>query len=243
MSDFMALQQQWTTWLRQPSAVQMPHVESRRLFIYRELFFNNISSFVENTFPLLKKHLPAQHWQSLLEDFFAKHYCQTPYFAHIADEFLQFLGTQSALLQAYPWMFELAHFEWVELAAEIADDSMPVFVQGDFWQQIPVVSPFVWPLVYQWPVQSFAQQKNVPEPEACSLILYRNQQHDVQVMQTNPLTLMLLQKLQHNHQQTGTQIFADLAQQLQTDKLALCAAGQEIVEQFIAADILLGVRC
>ena len=38
MHDFMALQKQWTAWLRQPTTAQMPQIETRRLLIYRELF-------------------------------------------------------------------------------------------------------------------------------------------------------------------------------------------------------------
>ena len=46
MSDFAALQQQWTAWLRHPQSASKPQIEERRLTIYRELFFNNVCSFV-----------------------------------------------------------------------------------------------------------------------------------------------------------------------------------------------------
>ncbi|MBK6757178.1 MAG: putative DNA-binding domain-containing protein [Moraxellaceae bacterium] len=121
--------------------------------------FNNVSSFVENTFPIVKQQLPASQWMLLLKNFFALHYCQSPYFHDISYEFLQFLATQHELLASYPWLTELAHFEWIELAAEIFDDAWPQFIAGDFWHNIPVMSPFAWPLVYQWPVQRFAQSK------------------------------------------------------------------------------------
>ena len=86
MSDFVTLQQQWTAWLRQPDSAPMPNVEERRLKIYRELFFNNVSSFVENTFPIVKQHLPASDWDLLLKNFFALHHCQSPYFHEISSE-------------------------------------------------------------------------------------------------------------------------------------------------------------
>ena len=53
MTDFRILQQQWTAWIRQPDAQSMPDGEARRLQVYRELFFNNVCSFVENAFPVL----------------------------------------------------------------------------------------------------------------------------------------------------------------------------------------------
>ena len=80
MTDFRILQQQWTAWIRQPDAQSMPDGEARRLQVYRELFFNNVSSFVENAFPVLKKHLSRPDWQTLSTDFFFLHHCQSSYF-------------------------------------------------------------------------------------------------------------------------------------------------------------------
>lgn len=242
MSDFAALQQQWTTWLRQPESAPMPQAEVRRLNIYRELFFNNVCSFVENTFPIVRQHLLASDWELLLKNFFALHYCQSPYFSEISSEFLQFLATQYELLARYPWLTELAHFEWIELAAEIADDSWPEFTQGDFWHNIPVMNPFAWPLVYQWPVQRFAQSQQPLACEVSCLILHRDQEEQVQLIESNPLTLHLLQKLQANHTQTGKELFVDLAQKLNIEPESFCIAGQDMINVFLKADILLGVR-
>lgn len=242
MSDFVALQQQWTAWLRQPDTAPMPKVEARRLAIYKELFFNNVSSFVENTFPVVKQHLPSQQWKLLLKDFFALHCCQSPYFYDISHEFLQFLATQHTVLAQYPWLTELAHFEWIELAADMADEPLPLFVSGDFWQSIPVITPYAWPLVYQWPVQQFEQTKCAPEPQLTCFILHRNQNEDVQLMQSNAVTLNLLQTLQQNHTQTGKELFIDLANTLKMDSETFCQAGQVIVDEFLQANILLGVR-
>ena len=242
MSDFVALQQQWTAWLRRPESAPMPNAPSRRLEIYRELFFNNVSGFVENTFPIVKQHLPASQWMLLLKNFFALHYCQSPYFHDISYEFLQFLATQYELLARCPWLTELAHFEWIELAAEIFDDAWPQFIAGDFWHNIPVMSPFAWPLVYQWPVQRFAQSKQPFNREVSCLILHRNQDEQVQIIESNALTLHLLQKLQANHKQTGKELFIDLAQELNTEPASFCIAGQSMIDTFVKADILLGVR-
>ena len=242
MSDFVALQQQWTAWLRRPESAPMPNAPSRRLEIYRELFFNNVSGFVENTFPIVKQQLPASQWMLLLKNFFALHYCQSPYFHDISYEFLQFLATQHELLASYPWLTELAHFEWIELAAEIADDLWPHFIVGDFWHNIPVANPFAWPLVYQWPVQRFAQSKQPFNREVSCLILHRNQDEQVQLIESNALTLHLLQKLQANHTQTGKELFIDLAQELNTEPASFCVAGQGMIDTFLNARILLGVR-
>jgi hypothetical protein len=116
------------------------------------------------------------------------------------------------------------------------------FTQGDFWHNIPVANPFAWPLVYQWPVQRFAQSKQPLESEVSCLILHRNQDEQVQLIESNALTLHLLQKLQANHTQTGKELFIDLAQELNTEPESFCVAGQGMIDTFLNAHILLGVR-
>lgn len=242
MTDFRVLQQQWTAWIRQPDAQPMPEGEERRLHIYRELFFNNVSSFVESAFPVLKKHLSESDWQTLLTDFFALHACQSPYFYDISHEFLRFLPTQTRLLALYPWLIELAHFEWAELAAEMAEAEWPFAVQGDFWQDIPVLSPLLWPLVYQWPVHVFAQQNSPPPASVCCLLMYRSRDEQVNVMEVNPLTLHLIQSLQRQPQLTGQQIVEGLAEQFNLAPESLVVASDSLFHTFAQSDIVLGVQ-
>lgn len=242
MADFRVLQQQWTAWIRQPESQVMPDGEARRLHIYRELFFNNVSSFVENAFPVVKKYLADTDWQSLVNDFFAQHYCQSPYFYDISHEFLQFLPTQARLLSLYPWLIEVAHFEWAELAAEMADAELPVAILGDFWQGVPVLSPFVWPLVYQWPVHLFAAREQSPHAESCCLVLYRQADETVAVMEVNPLTLHLVQLLQQNQILTGQEIITNMAQQLNLEADFLLTASEAIVSVLVQNQLLLGIK-
>lgn len=243
MDDFQALQRQWTNWLRQPNAIKMPvNIEPRRLNIYRELFFNNVSSFVENAFPVLQQCLPEACWQQLLLDFFAEHHCQSPYFYDIAKEFLAFLPTKN-LEQDYPWLIELAHFEWVELAADIADDSLPSYQAGDLLTAIPVVNPFVWPLIYQWPVHTFSQTKpNIKPTEVTCLIVVRNQFDEVNVIESNPLTAFLIEKMQMNTNLTGQQLLQQVAIETNFDSAQLLRAGADILQILSVSEVILGVK-
>ena len=87
-----------------------------------------------------------------------------------------------------------------------------------------------------------AQQENIPDSEPCSLILYRNQQHHVHFMQSNPLTLVLLQRLQQNQHQTGHEIFTKLAQDLQTDALTLNEALDRYYQSICSCGYFIGVH-
>ena len=241
MSDFVALQQQWTNWLRHPQTSPQPQIEQRRLTIYRELFFNNVSSFVNSAFPLLQQQLSTEVWQQLLDDFFANHHCQSPYFYDISSEFYQYLTSQSHLLADYPWLLELAHFEWAEIAADIAEGDWPSYEQGDLLSGVPVLNPFVWPLVYQWSVHQCSS--SILEQKLSCILLYRDQEYHVETLEVSPLTLNLIEYLKNNiHQQTTQQIIEQMAME---QGLSWTLIKDNIVELLIILnrhDVLLGVK-
>lgn len=237
MSDFVALQQQWTNWLRHPQTSPQPQVEQRRLTIYRELFFNNVCSFVQSAFPVLQQQLSTEVWQQLLDDFFANHRCQSPYFYDISYEFYQYLSTQTHLLADYPWLLELAHFEWAEIAADIAEGEWPDYQQGDLLTGVPVLNPFVWPLVYQWPVH---KPEQLSQAEPSYLLLVRNQQHQVNCLAVNLMTFQLVVLLQQNPQFTGQRVIAQLAQQNNIQLSYLLMASSEVWSFLLSEDIILG---
>ena len=90
-------------------------VDPQRMAMYHELFFNNIDSFLSSNFPVLRKILNDQEWLALAQDFFAVHRCRTPHFSEIAEEFLDYLQNRENTGD-YPFLLELAHYEWVEMA-------------------------------------------------------------------------------------------------------------------------------
>ena len=52
--DFKEIQDVFTQRVRSSEFSSLDGVEDRRLNIYRELFYNNIESFISGTFPVLK---------------------------------------------------------------------------------------------------------------------------------------------------------------------------------------------
>lgn len=89
--SFVETQQAFMAYIRDPDNQPAPSgIESRRLKIYQELFFNNIEGFVSSAFPVLKSLYPATQWLALVRQFFVKHHCKSPYFLEISQEFLLF---------------------------------------------------------------------------------------------------------------------------------------------------------
>ena len=57
----------------------------------------------------------------MLLDFIAEHRCLTPYYRQIPDEFVQYLQQERKRADDWPFLAELAHFEWIELQLSIAE--------------------------------------------------------------------------------------------------------------------------
>ncbi|MDD1621515.1 MAG: putative DNA-binding domain-containing protein [Methylococcaceae bacterium] len=205
--DFRSKQAEFAAYIRDPANNPAPSdVEPRRMAMYRELFFNNIDSFLSSNFPVLRKILNDEQWLELAGDFFAEHRCQTPHFSEIAEEFLAYLQNRKNA-DDYPFLLELAHYEWVELALAIAraeprlgDTAFAADILG---REI-ALSPLAWPLAYQYPVQRIAPDflPLMPPEQATYLIVYRDRDDNVHFMQSTAITFRLLQILEQ-HQSLG----------------------------------------
>lgn len=198
MSALREMQNRLTTWLRSPESAPPPEgVDPGRLAVYRELLLNNVTGFVENGFPVLKAMLPDSVWQELVSDFFAGHRCHSPYFRDIPAEFRQWLEGRTELAGTYPWLPELAHFEWAEMEADMAEGTWRAAEAGELWQLPVVIAPCVWPLVYRWPVHRFPLADPEPSPSPVALLLYRTRDHAVRWLETSLPVLALVEQLQN----------------------------------------------
>jgi uncharacterized protein len=199
--DFKSKQQEFVAYIRDPENNPVPaDVKEHRMVMYRELFFNNIEGFLSGNFPVLRKILDDQQWFALAQDFFEKHPCQSPYFAQIPEEFLDYLQNERDSSGDFPFLLELAHYEWVEMALSIAKesviDSNPD--PDDLLTRNIAVSPLAWPLAYQYPVHKIAPAflpLEAPE-QPTFLIVYRNKEDDVNFIEITPITYRLLEIIQ-----------------------------------------------
>jgi len=186
-------------------AIRFPEDETsfdkRRIDVYRELFFNNIEGFCASAFPVLKSVLAETKWLELIRSFFQQHRCETPHFIEISQEFLSYLAESQDILP-WPWCLELAHYEWVELACSVVEDAAidtKVELSSSLSpEQIFSLPESTWPLAYTFPVHTITQdnRESVVE-EATYLIVYRDEDYEVKFLNTDVLTLHLL-----NHVQT-----------------------------------------
>jgi len=204
--DFKATQQAFTDYIRNPRKYPVPaNVPKQRMAMYRELFFNNIESFLSNGFPVLRTLLSDAQWLALVDDFFANHHNQTPYFCEIAEEFLAYLETERDNPADYPFMLELAQYEWVEMALSIDQAELPPFIEyiDDFSQQQISLSPLAWCLAYLYPVHQISPAflPKQPASQPTYLIVYRGWDDEVRFIQITAITFRLLQIIEEKPSQ------------------------------------------
>ena len=225
---FMQRQYEFAAHIRDPEHKQAPEdIEDRRMDIYRELFYNNVEGFLSSSFPVLRKLMEDASWHAMARDFYARHRCHSPLFLEIPREFLNYLQHER-IDQAddLPFLRELAHYEWVELALSVADsddgehrlrDAAFSGSEGDFIDAIPVISPLAWPLSYHYPVHRISPQfiPETPGEQTTYLLVYRDPDDEVGFIELNPVSARLLALLRENTKLSGRQALEQIATEIQ----------------------------
>lgn len=246
---FQDLQYDFAAHIRNPQDTPAPaDIEDRRMAIYRDLFFNNLSSLLSGTFPVLKKVIGKAAWESLVRDFMVEHRCHTPYFHQVSEELLAYLQQgRASNSEDPPFLFELAHYEWVELAITLEDDPEEhpgVNPSGDLLEEIPVLSPLAWRLGYHFAVHKISAdyQPTEPEKQPVHLLINRDKDDRVNFTEINPVTARLLELVEED-QFTGKEILKKIATELgEQDAAATITAGETILTRLRDSQVILGSR-
>ncbi len=253
MSDTLAAQQDaLAAHIRDPDGTPPPPgIEERRLKIYRDLFFNNVESMLAGNFPVLRRLYGDTGWTTLIRAFYRDHGCQTPLFTELAREFLRYLEARAdtgAGNDDPPWLQELAHYEWIELALQISEarnDDMPHDPDGDLLDGRPLVSPLAWPLAYVWPVHRIGPDYRPDAPPAAPTLLMLRREADgtVSFHALTPLSFRLLQRLDAEPALSGLeQLHALAAEAGAADTKALAHEGVAMLAHMRAEGTILGTR-
>lgn len=246
--NFQSLQYRFAAHIRNPEKHAKPDgVDERRMKIYKELFYNNVEGFLAGNFPVLKMISSREYWHRIVRDFFDNHRCQTPYFLEIGQEFIKYVNdSREADSGDQPFMAELIHYEWVELALDSSEVELPiegVDPNGDLLAQHPVQSPLAWSLAYQYPVHCIRSDylPQSPGDQPTYLIAYRDREYEVQFIEGNPVTARLLFLLAESAGMTGLDALQQIAAEMRhPSPEQVIAGGLQTLEQLRASGVILG---
>ncbi len=248
--EFMDCQYAFAAHIRDPQQVPIPEdVEDRRMGIYRELLYNNVQDFMASGFPVLRRLYRDDDWHAMIRDYFARHKAHTPLFPQMPREFLTYLESERGEHpEDPPFLTELAHYEWVELALSVDEreiDLTHVDPDGDLLLGVPILSPLAWPLAYRYPVHRISTDFRPEQPpeQATYLVVYRDREDDVGFLELNPVTARLLALLSLEDPLTGETALRRIAEELgHPDPGVVTQGGLQTLVELKARDVVLGTR-
>ncbi len=243
--SFQQHQAAFAAYIRNPENSPLPvGVKPERMAMYRELFFNNIDGFLTANFPVLHRLFDEQDWSNLVQDFFSQHICQTPHFSEIPEEFLAYLQNERQCTTDFPFLAELAHYEWGEMALSIAN-AETMQMSAEKIESVPLqLSPLACLLVYQFPVHQISPAflPLIAPEQATFLVAYRDTEEVVQFLEITPLTYQLLQLVETQPEQlaeTYLMQLADFAPAIAVQTLK--EKGLEILNDFARRGVIVAV--
>ena len=249
--SFQDKQYAFAAYIRDPDHRPAPEgIEDRRMSIYRDLFFNNLRNLLGKTFPVLRKLHDDKHWDRFIRQFMQNHHAKTPYFLELPEEFLNFLRNEyEHQVDDFPFLTELAHYEYIELALSVSTDSNNldgVDPNGDLLANIPVKSVLTWAYAYQYAVHRISTdfQPTQAEDQPVYLAVYRQSNDKVGFLELNPVTASLLNAIEENvADRTGEELLRGIAAEINYLNVdAFIKHGAAALEEMRQLEILTGTR-
>ncbi|MFW6348989.1 MAG: DNA-binding domain-containing protein [Thiohalospira sp.] len=233
--------------IRDPADTPAPAgIPDRRMGVYRDLFFNNLRGMLADTYPACHAILGEERWTELVRLWFRDHRPTTPLFPELPRELMTWLERPDRPRPADepPFLAELAHYEWLEIAvAHEAAEPAPA-VEGDLLEGAPVLSPAARWARYAWPVPHLAPDYQPTEPpaEPTGVVVYRDRRDEVGFLGATPATLALLDGLAAAPGTTGRTLLGELAAAMgHADPAPLMAAGADILADLRDRGVIVGI--
>jgi hypothetical protein len=247
-SSFRDKQYAFAAHIRDPDNVAAPgNIEARRMAIYRKLFFNNLYSLLGTFFPVLRKIHTDDQWRGFIRGFMRHHQAQTPYFLKLPEEFLAYLRDEFEPADSdYPFLAELAHYEYAELALSVAedeDDLANIDPDGNLLTGVPVKSVLAWAFAYRFAVHRISPDflPEEPEQQPVYLALYRDSEDSIGFLELNAVTAALLEEIEGNRELDGEALLRRLADKIRyPDASALVQHGAGALEEMRQLGIIAG---
>jgi hypothetical protein len=168
----------------------------------------------------------------------------------LPEEFLDFLKNEyQPQVDDYPFLVELAHYEYVQLALSISTESnnmIGIDPDGDLLQQTPIKSALAWIYAYQYPVHriSTTNLPTEPEQQPVYLAVYRNSRDKVRYLELNPVSASLLNAIDENEaSRSGDELLRELAADINYLNVdAFVQHGAAALKEMRELEILTGTR-
>ncbi|MEM7467704.1 MAG: putative DNA-binding domain-containing protein [Pseudomonadota bacterium] len=245
--DFQRAQREFSAYLRDPeNNTPPPGLSEQRLAVYRHAVYANIEQFLNDNFPRVKSFYEDATWQELVRDYIVNHRSDTMCFVDLPLEFLAYLENSRECEIDPDFLYELAHFEWLETEVSADERVLPdrEWPSGSLLENKPVLNPLTKILRYSYPVHAVTPTK-YPESEPHEptfIVACRQRNNKFKFITANVLTARLVELLSLHPDETGLNILTALAGEMGVaDVNEIRAGGEDILEKLRADEIILGI--
>ncbi len=244
---FQTRQREFSRFVRDAQQAVPAGLDPKRMQLYRELVFNNINDILSHALPVLHAVLDTAVWHALVRDFITEHESQSQRLHELPHEFVAYLQQERDNAGDPGFLVELAYYELLELALELAEfePDTDLNPDGDLLTEKPYVSPYAWLQQYEYPVHKIGPDFIPDEPgeHATFLVVYRNHDDETAFMALNDVSARLLQLLQQAEVTSGQEAIEIIVAELQhPEPEMIIAAGLEQMQQFKEVGIVLGTQ-
>lgn len=162
---------------------------------YQHLVMNNFYQLISRCFPVLFSILPQALLEQLLSNFVKQTKTATPLFYQLPAFFMRYL--QSYQHQEYPFIAALAHYEWIELEVDLAEEDIvtPYPANFDALAYPLRLANSACLLHYDYDVENICRDYLPQEKIASYLVVYRDRNYHVQFLSLNAPSHNLLHSI------------------------------------------------
>ena len=244
--DFREVQRAFSAYLRDPdNNPRPPGLPEKRLSVYRYAVYANIERSLSDNFPRIKSFYTESAWETLVRDYIVRHRSDTVCFVELPKEFLEYLENIRDNAEDPPFLYELAHFEWLETLISADERKLAEYdkLSRDLLAGVPVINPLTQSLRYSYPVHELAPD-NFPETEpeqATFIIAFRKKNNKFGFIDVNMLTARLVELLALNEEKSGREVLLQLAAEMGAEDVeAVVVGGADILERLASDEVILG---
>lgn len=229
-------QENFTRYLRNPTEVPIPEgLDSRRMRVYQELVYENILSLLSGFFPVMDGLFSEQHWRQLIAEFIRDFKAETPYFPKLGEEFIFFLSARDGEADDFPFLLELAHYEWIELELYMSEETRPDSISDELLDRTKIsLSPLATPLAYHYPVHRISKEFKplTPPEEATYLLVFRDEDDQVRFYELQLLNYQLLVQIGQSPGLMPREYLQTLCPENHPDADDFCRQGMSLISKF-----------
>lgn len=175
--DTKNIQSDFAAYCLTGQKVNIPGVKKQGLAQYRRLVRGVFMDALETSFPITRDYLNNETWNKLVDDFMAKHKCQSWQVWNIAGEFYDYsISEKFSENLGLPVLKDLLQFEWAETELyNMKDKEIPAHnLIGDLHMDIPVFNPEFRLFRFEYPVHILKPELAEGKIGEYYLLLFRN---------------------------------------------------------------------